>query len=141
MITATFKKDYYGFYSYQVTGHANYAEKGKDIVCGAVSSLYLAISNYLISKEYAYFDDDGKTVEILYLDDSQVLIEALHQGLFDISQQYPKYVHVEVETKDSRFIRCDSSRITTGTISAESMKLKSAINSKNQIQHLRQTLI
>lgn len=142
MITATFKKDYYGFYSYKVTGHANYAEKGKDIVCAAVSSLYLAISNYLVSKEYAYFDnDESKTVEISHLDESQVLIEALHQGLVDISQQYPEHVYVEVETKDSRFIRCNPSRITTGTVNVENVNIASTINSIDQIEHLRQKLI
>lgn len=142
MIKAIFKKDYDGFYSYEVTGHANYAEKGKDIVCAAVSSLYLTISNYLVSKEYAYFDDDeGQTVEISYLDESQPLIKALHQGLVAISAQYPEFVKVGVEIKDSRFIRADPSRITTGTISAKNVNLTSVINSNDEAKYLRRKLI
>ncbi|OJG27963.1 hypothetical protein RU98_GL002172 [Enterococcus caccae] len=102
----------------------------------------MAISNYLVSKEYAYFgDEEGQVVEISDIDESQKLIEVLHQGLVDISKQYPEFVTVAVEIKDSRIFRSNPSRITTGTVSAENVKVTSAINSVDQVEHLRQKLM
>ena len=97
MITATFKRVNNSIVEYEIKGHANYAEKGKDIVCASVSSLYLSITNYLIANDYAYLDDE-QVVQLI--EGSQIAVEILHQGLVDISKEYPDHMVVEVECID-----------------------------------------
>ena len=95
MIKATFKKLNGSFIEYEVTGHAYYAEPGKDIVCAGVSTLFITITNQLLCKSYVKLQD--KRVSILNPNRiDNALVEALLCGLYDIQQNYPENLMVEV---------------------------------------------
>ncbi len=95
MIKATFKKSNDSFIEYEVTGHAHFAEHGKDIVCAGVSTLFITITNQLLCKSYVKLHD--KRVSILNPNEiDNALVEALLCGMYDIQQNYPEHVSVEV---------------------------------------------
>lgn len=58
MITAIFKKEDNQYVSYSISGHANFAPKGQDIICAGVSALYIAVTNVLIKQHAATIDVD-----------------------------------------------------------------------------------
>lgn len=95
MILATFNFGKNGINAYEVTGHANSAEYGKDIVCASVSSLFISVTNTLLSfgrtfkRGEGYLILDGQTKE-------EVATQILFDGLKAIEEQYPEYVKVEV---------------------------------------------
>lgn len=94
MIKATFKKNNNKIYWYQVTGHANFSTAGTDIVCAGVSSLYIALTNSLLSLGKTFERDEGYFI----LDATQqedILLKALYNGINEIAKQYPDYVKVE----------------------------------------------
>jgi uncharacterized protein len=101
MIKATFKKSNRSFIEYEVTGHAHFAEPGKDIVCAGVSTLFITITNQMLCKSYVKLHD--QRVSILNPNEiDNALVEALLCGLYDIQQNYPKSISVEViEDEDS----------------------------------------
>lgn len=95
MIKATFKKNNGSFIEYEVNGHAYYAEPGEDIVCAGVSTLFITITNQLLCKSYVKLHD--KKVSILNPNEiDNALVEALLCGLYDIQQNYPENLTVEV---------------------------------------------
>jgi len=95
MIKATFKKSNGLFIEYEVTGHAYFAESGKDIVCAGVSTLFITITNQLLCKSYVKLHD--KQVSILNPNEiDNALVGALLCGLYDIQQKYPENLTVEV---------------------------------------------
>jgi len=95
MIQATFKKKNDSIYWYQVDGHANFADIGNDIVCAGVSSLYITVTNTLLSfgrtfeRDGGYFILDGSEKE-------RVCLQVLHDGLQMIADEYPDYCKVEM---------------------------------------------
>ena len=50
MIHITIKYD--EWFDIQIEGHAGYAEKGKDIVCAAVSALYQTLVHTIQTRQY-----------------------------------------------------------------------------------------
>lgn len=95
MIKATFKKSNGSFIEYEVTGHAYFAEPGKDIVCAGVSTLFITITNQMLCKSYVKLHD--QRVSILNPNKiDNALVEALLCGLYDIQQNYPENLKVEV---------------------------------------------
>lgn len=95
MIKATFKKSNGSFIEYEVTGHAYFAEPGKDIVCAGVSTLFITITNQMLCKSYVKLHE--KRVSILNPNEiDNALVEALLCGLYDIQQKYPENIKVEV---------------------------------------------
>lgn len=95
MIKATFKKSKDSFTEYEVTGHAYFAEPGKDIICAGVSTLFITITNQLLCKSYVKLHDNR--VSILNPNEiDNALVEVLLCGLYDIQQKYPEHVSVEV---------------------------------------------
>lgn len=83
-----------------VAGHAGYAEKGKDIVCSAVSALYQTLvesvaqmtSNPKNVKEY-----DDK--QIFYISKitaiTRILVNSFVIGIEGVANAYPDYVLFE----------------------------------------------
>ncbi|HFE9851448.1 TPA: ribosomal-processing cysteine protease Prp [Enterococcus faecalis] len=95
MIKVTFKKSNGSFIEYEVTGHAYFADPGEDIVCAGVSTLFITITNQLICKSYVKLHD--QRVSILNPNEiDNALVEALLCGLYDIQQNYPENIIVEV---------------------------------------------
>jgi len=95
MIQATFKQKNGKFYWYKVTGHAQYDILGHDIVCAGVSSLYVTITNELMSLGRTFQRDDGYFI----LDGSNyedICLKLLYDGIKAIAEQYPDYCKVEV---------------------------------------------
>lgn len=101
MIIIKYEKRENGF-GLWITGHAKYAEEGKDIVCAAVSALYYAITNYCIqsAQRCDYEADPGDSYVIAYGLDMEVF-KAILTGLEVISEQYKDYVLLkEITTRE-----------------------------------------
>ncbi len=91
------------------SGHAGYAESGRDIVCAAVSALTAACANSLES--VAHIRPNVKCGEGLLAvhlpegcesRDAQILFQGLFQGLRDIQAQYPSYIRLSEQTEAER---------------------------------------
>ena len=84
-----------------VTGHANYDDYGKDIVCASVSSLITCtvIGIYSLNKNSILYKDDSNTIEIKILDDENALklFNNLILMLKDLAKDYPKNIKIESE--------------------------------------------
>lgn len=104
-----FKKD--GLYTgFVAEGHAEYADKGSDIICAAISVLTTNTINALseITKEeveYALDEDKGLIVFNLQTNkspSSQVLMQALVMGLEGIQNEYgSKYCFVDYKEENA----------------------------------------
>lgn len=99
MITISFKnKD--NFINYvKVSGHANYAEEGFDIVCASVSSIAITTINAIIkidSNSIKYSEEDGLLeIEILKNDKTiNILIDNMISMFKELEKQYKKYIKI-----------------------------------------------
>jgi uncharacterized protein len=88
---------------FNVFGHANYAKKGEDIVCAAVSSATLVTANAIRHLELSQHIDltvkDGyfKLIVKSTNDTVQKLLENLEYTIVDLEKQYPKYIKNQKE--------------------------------------------
>lgn len=78
----------------RLEGHAEYAERGKDIVCAAVSTLVCTLVANLedIGCE---MKQDGDTVTVrcvLWDEESHTIWDAFTKGLYLTAENYPLYV-------------------------------------------------
>lgn len=97
MIKIIIKTDEDKIIGYNVFGHANFAPKGKDIVCSAVSSITktaLLGLKELLKKDIEFEQDNGLLrVQINNPDkDSNLVLETMLLGLKEIEKIYPKNV-------------------------------------------------
>lgn len=86
----------------KVSGHANFDEEGKDIVCAAVSVLTLNLANSI-----EHFCDDDFSVDSsdgffhLILQDrsekSGVLLDSCILGLMDIGEEYGDFIKINLQ--------------------------------------------
>lgn len=88
---------------FEVEGHSEYAEHGKDIVCAAISilsqtTLFTLLEDY--GPHCSYSKADGYLeVEILdvdKLDELQLLFKAFKLGVLNVAEQFPKYVKLNL---------------------------------------------
>ena len=82
-----------------VSGHAGYAEPGKDIVCAAVSTLtqvFIASVEELTAAKIYHAVTSGYTVIdiIESTERAQVLIDSFLLGCEIVAENYPDYVRV-----------------------------------------------
>ena len=94
MIKVNVKND-----SISITGHAQYADYGKDIVCASVSSLVISTINAILKfneKAISYEENADKLViNILKKDEiTMKLIGNMLDMIKELSDQYPKNVKV-----------------------------------------------
>lgn len=88
----------------EILGHANYDEPGKDIVCGAVSTLtqtFIASTEELTTDIIKYDIEPGKAY-IEYKDlskESRTLLRSFFIGLKLIADNYNKYVKINQALK------------------------------------------
>ena len=100
MIVVSFKN--IGRHTVEVStiGHANYAEHGKDIVCSAVSSVFVGLMNeitrYTKSKCRAEPGDAVLKIQTPN-NETQVLMEYALHTIKDIAEAYPDNVIVTTE--------------------------------------------
>lgn len=82
----------------KISGHADYADYGKDIVCASVSSIcYTTINGILNIDKNAIKYTDGKvlTIEILKNDDIvNKLINNMITLLKELAKEYPKNIKI-----------------------------------------------
>lgn len=77
----------------ELTGHAEYAPNGKDIVCAAVSILVSTVCNLLPTARHKTFEDD---TTIIFLRDSKPERDYLRYiavGLAQLAKTYPDNVN------------------------------------------------
>ena len=85
---------------FKSSGHADYAEEGSDIVCAAVSALTTCCVNALetVAKVTPRVKVKDGLLEVLLpgtdSHDAQVILRSMVQGLRDVSEEYPAYVHL-----------------------------------------------
>lgn len=83
----------------EISGHAGYAEPGKDIVCAAVTALTQTLIQSiddLTDDEIEYRISPGK-VEIEYRnlsEKSKTLVDSFFVGICLIAEEFPEYVKV-----------------------------------------------
>lgn len=86
------------FTNLKITGHANYAEYGEDIVCASVSSIIQTSINLAHNfNNGVKYNDDGNTIVIENnTNDSNVLevLKNMIDMLKELERQYPKNINI-----------------------------------------------
>ena len=87
-----------GYKNLKITGHAGYADKGKDIVCASASSIILSSINLAIefNKDVKYTDDLNKIEIINNTNDENVtkVFSNMITCLQDLEKQYPDNIKI-----------------------------------------------
>ena len=84
----------------EISGHANYAEVGKDIVCAGVTALTQALIRsleHLTGDEIEYEISSGRA-DIHYRnlsEEGKLLVDSFFIGVCQIADEFPEYVRVE----------------------------------------------
>ncbi len=99
MITIEVNKDDTNILSINISGHAEYAEHGKDIVCAAVSSIAVvtvnAISKFDIEAVEAVEKDGYLDITLLKLDNTTTtLMNNMLEHLSILEEDYPEYIKI-----------------------------------------------
>ena len=86
----------------EISGHANYDEFGKDIVCASVSSVIMTTVNSImnIDNSSISYIDDGNKIIIEKLNDNEVIDKLLNTMILilkDLQEQYKENIKVESE--------------------------------------------
>lgn len=108
MIEAVFKKENEQIVSFNIEGHANYAEHGEDLVCSAVSAISLTIANgiteVLMIKAEPALKDGFLSIDLTHNSEddkqkSQVLLKTLFISLMQLANDkfYGNYISVKEE--------------------------------------------
>ena len=81
-----------------MTGHAEYADYGKDIVCSASSSILITTVNAILKindKAISFSNDDDLVINILSNDDiTKKLINNMIDLLEELESQYNKNIKI-----------------------------------------------
>ncbi len=84
-----------------ISGHANYDDLGKDIVCAAVSSIVFTTINILLKleKNIQYKKEKNKiNIKVIQNDkELDLIIKNLIETLQELKQQYPKNLKIHEE--------------------------------------------
>ena len=86
----------------EISGHANYDEFGKDIVCASVSSVIMTTVNSImnIDNSSISYMDDGDKIIIEKLNDNDIVDKLLNTMILilkDLEEQYKENINVESE--------------------------------------------
>lgn len=102
MIKIVTKKNNGFVYEINITGHANYDDYGKDIVCASVSSIATTTINDIISLDdhaINYEQLEGK-LNIKIINDNEIAIKLtsnMLRMLKELALSYPKNVEIREE--------------------------------------------
>ena len=82
-----------------VTGHAGYAERGKDIVCAAVSVLFQNMCNSIQAftgdRVRIRMDPGDSRIDFEELaEGGKLLVDSFFCGICAIADEYPEYVEI-----------------------------------------------
>ena len=87
-----------GYKNLKITGHAGYADKGKDIVCASASSIILSSLNLAIefNNDVKYTDDLNKIEIINNTNDENVtkVFSNMILSLEELERQYPDNIKI-----------------------------------------------
>ena len=93
-------------YGFVVEGHAEYAENGQDIVCSAVSAI--SSTTMMALDRHANTENIVESgLMSVYVKEpnvyTDILIDAMLNGMRAVEKQYPQYVTIQEEEHDKRF--------------------------------------
>ena len=87
-----------------ITGHANYDDFGKDIVCASVSSTVITSVNSCLAiddKSISYDNENGLDISILKNDDViNKIINVMITNLYELEKAYPKNIKIKEENNE-----------------------------------------
>lgn len=89
-----------------ISGHANYAPEGQDIVCSAVSTLFNTLVGYLPTVKkcrYKICRVQKGYAEIVCSFEGEEALRMVCIGVLQISEQYPMHVRLQNHIWKSRF--------------------------------------
>ena len=93
-------------YTIDITGHADYAEKGKDIVCAGASAIFFTMLKYLEEKrsDYSAAVTDNKSVVCVKNGNfpESYLLEIALCGFKMLAKEYPEYVGISYVNKQKK---------------------------------------
>ena len=84
----------------ELSGHSGYAERDKDIVCAAASSIsitsFKAIEKFIDKDEYTIIEKDGYIRVTINNSSKEVLllIDNLFETLEELELQFPNYIKI-----------------------------------------------
>lgn len=95
MIAVSVRKD-----GITVSGHANYAEAGKDIVCAGVTALVQGLIRSMesLTRDQIQYDITPGRADIHYRDLSEagmLLVDSFFIGICQIADEFPEYVRIK----------------------------------------------
>ena len=95
MITAKIIRTNNKYFNISVEGHANYAEKGKDIVCCAVSTLMQFVAE-LLTENVETIESEGYISIFIGTANfwTETVIAMTVRFLYEIATQYPEHLEV-----------------------------------------------
>ncbi len=100
MILAKFQKTQGALEGFEITGHSGYAERGRDIVCAAVSSAVQLAMNLLndLGAEPEIFIGDNviKCRAVRTSNVSKTILNDLKEHFESIGQEYPKTIKITI---------------------------------------------
>ncbi len=98
MIKVKVKRENNNITYINVTGHAEFADYGSDIVCSAVSCLCFTIANQLLSiddtLDITAVNNDFSFTNLSDTHDVQLLLNTLVNGLVQVEDEYSKNIKV-----------------------------------------------
>ena len=76
-----------------ISGHANYDEKGKDIVCASVSSIVITTINAIIEidNEAIDYSDNGNKIQIKVLKQDEVTLKLINNMILLLEELQNDY--------------------------------------------------
>ena len=84
-----------------ITGHANYDDFGKDIVCASVSATVITSVNASLSIDsdsLIYNEDSGLDIEVVKDDIvTTKIIDNMINNLYELEKAYPKNIEIKEE--------------------------------------------
>ena len=99
MIKVVIEKNNSKIVSLEVSGHSNYDEKGKDIVCAGVSAIVVGGINALINEnknaiEYECKEGYAKILVKNIDSNIEMILDVISTQLYTVEESYPKFIKI-----------------------------------------------
>lgn len=100
MINISYKKNDNHINYVKISGHADYADEGFDIVCASVSSISITTLNAIIryDEESIYYHEEDGLLEIgivKYSEFIDILMENMISMFEELEKQYKDYIKIK----------------------------------------------
>ena len=100
MIKVNIEKNNTKIVSLEVSGHSNYDEKGKDIVCAGVSAIVVGGLNALLNENKKAINYECKEgyayILVKEVDNDNInrILDVITTQLYTIEESYPKFIKI-----------------------------------------------